>query len=1301
MDTVPNILGMVDRSISRLSAQKPSNAKEAEAALAQLRNCISVLNDAKTLSLKADSNVDGATTEGGSSMRDSIQQQVESRIQIITKDTQRIQEILMSFTPPPPISPPHDSHDTPNRRNTEAGQSSQVSPPGVDSGLDGVRIGVRGSRIREAPRASPSMGSFLNVLDAQGPFQGERVSRLQAQVREFTLSAPAENRTMDDLNKHIQRKADELQQIVWEVRYLDKAIGHVLNNRIELAELGEAWRFGGSSSASRALRSSLYAKHGSGSCVLELLGSVRVVVEHMVHILREHPAIFAGTLLRAGYMTVDLEKSLQATNIELCQALVFSLFGNCFTVDDEIKLLQLLHQVIEFQFALEGGTSGFVRNETFALSLLSTYMNYTYGKPYLISTFKDLILNVLQDDVVNLERDPLKKAMLDHPARPNSGDASSLGLFDHVLSEDARQTRSSSFGGLSDMSHSIGSHKAVSQTHIWDKGFFESEDASSRSSGDDARSSSHHAASKPNDLHDMACLFLLRITERLSGLPYGMRWVSKLIVLLSRVNATGSPQVPRHGDHQSFFLNSIPDSPSSSSSSSPSSRGRPELGVTAEEWGIMVHVVFENFFIPAIIRPEHHGLVGLVINHRARNNLIQIAQAIRGLVLQPATLPEVIMGPVGPVPLADRVRAYFADLPQVEEPAQYFTDASNIAPSSSSSQSPATPNPSSPPPTRFNNIPAPQTSSPPSPPLPPHHILVSSTDLVMLLELIYQNRQVPLPPFKKFPAALIGLEPQLAEVTRLIESLQPHTTSLQEGRKLLYINANRILPTFPTRNPHSSSISSSISSSLSDLPPAFPSSPGPPLSASMPSSPRGRVQLGLAKHPEVDTKDDAEKQVKLAKENLLVSLSVLNTMCGYEGRPLMELLQLQSSRNRSFEANILEAQLGETRRALSALPPHYRRHDFAVLIDEMAREQDQKARERDTQRRASVFKLDQLTRHLAQIQAQKRINVEFLTNLKVKEFREHGYSAMQDEFVDQFSTRFPTASDSQSPGRQECHCQTSIYSQFSRVCDTCSAKASCVKEFTRRARNILPSTPWWGNPNTQQEHQMPNEDEDTSYNPEQDQDIDVAMHALERGLFAALYSRTFTESREDMKFCKETRRLGSGLTYKHMGIRDRFCNQVPWIRAQQELQRINVYKAPHDKMKCITDTWNIIFNYLKPLGEVGPDDFLPIMAFVIVKAQTPQFLSNLNFIENFTSLDELAEVWFMNIKSAVEIVREVVLGEFNPKGWQKGLVKTTRLRMDTLYKSMKRKEKEARRRSSMIAIKQEASPQDIIDQSVL
>ncbi|KIL69228.1 hypothetical protein M378DRAFT_157476 [Amanita muscaria Koide BX008] len=70
--------------------------------------------------------------------------------------------------------------------------------------------------------------------------------------------------------------------------------------------------------------------------------------------------------------------------------------------------------------------------------------------------------------------------------------------------------------------------------------------------------------------------------------------------------------------------------------------------------------------------------------------------------------------------------------------------------------------------------------------------------------------------------------------------------------------------------------------------------------------------------------------------------------------------------------------------------------------------------------------------------------------------------------------------------------------------------------------------------------------------------------------------------------------------------------------AQQELLKINHYKAPRDKLICILNSCKVIFGLIRHLKkEEGADSFLPILIYVLLKANPPHLMSNVEFINRF------------------------------------------------------------------------------------
>ncbi|EGG14471.1 RasGTPase-activating protein [Cavenderia fasciculata] len=896
--------------------------------------------------------------------------------------------------------------------------------------------------------------------------QGERLALLQSLLKAEELTNNAERKVIDEINKITRQKSEELYQLVWEVRNLDKAIAHILSSRLKIEDLS-SWNSQRdvplNQNQNQNNQNNEYQKKPQEEIVtIELSSQLKHSMERLIVLMRTEPTILAETLYRAGYLRDEGDKSLKATHSDLSQAIVFSLFGNCFTATDEKLLLLLIKKISEIEFSKcpDDQKRKFGSQEPFCYTLLSTYLKYTFGKPYIISVLKDLIVAIIQDHNMNLEDDPQKKAML-----------AEFGLLEEEVNVD---------------------QKAL--------------------------------------LQQFSAEFLQRVLALQSGLPYAVRWMCKVVLGYWRKHVRAS----RPDDWVPTDFSDIKD--------------------IAHENELIIHLVFENFFIPALIRPEHYGVfTGLTISQKTRHNLIQIAKMVLTFLTNPQSIPTWLNESMN---LANRIQEYFSEVSQVEEPDTYYHRP-------------------------IYELELGQ------------NLLVSSTDIFIMMELIYHNK-----PEEEDESETKQLQ---LEVVEMIKTVQP-AAQLQEGMKFLVIN---VIPKVKD---------SADQSRMSSL-----------------------VQ-------------GQQHSIRLAKENLLLSLCVLNYLCGFLSTPICELLLLQCGRSRSLELNILEAQIEETIRSLWSLPDSYKLNDYEPLLDLMFEDYNRREKKRSMEKQLKLLYLDQLQRHTSQIISQKNINIEFLTNQKFRLFRDKTYTRMQTEFVSEFMSRFSI----NTPGN--CSCSPTINDEDSDICDTCSLKSTMISTFLKRAKDAIIKSPWWKDA--------------------LEDDLIIAQNTLERNLMTQIYNYTFSISKVDVIFSKELKSKSSSIDHRSLYIPEKYANQSPWELAQQEIRKINLYKSPHDKMKCIIDTWNIIFNYTKPLGESGPDDFLPIMGYVIIKAKPENLLSNIQYISLYiTTMDPTAEVWFMNLKSSIEVIREVLSGELNYKGWTNGILAPMIDRISIMKKEIKKKQK--------------------------
>ncbi|XP_072999036.1 vacuolar protein sorting-associated protein 9A-like isoform X2 [Typha latifolia] len=95
--------------------------------------------------------------------------------------------------------------------------------------------------------------------------------------------------------------------------------------------------------------------------------------------------------------------------------------------------------------------------------------------------------------------------------------------------------------------------------------------------------------------------------------------------------------------------------------------------------------------------------------------------------------------------------------------------------------------------------------------------------------------------------------------------------------------------------------------------------------------------------------------------------------------------------------------------------------------------------------------------------------------------------------------------------------------------------------------------------------------------------------------------------------------------------------------AAKELQKINSFRSPREKLLCIMNCCQVINNLLLNVSmsmnrtPAGADEFLPILIYVTIKANPPQLHSNLKFVQFFrrqTKLVSEVEYYLTNLISA-------------------------------------------------------------------
>lgn len=205
---------------------------------------------------------------------------------------------------------------------------------------------------------------------------------------------------------------------------------------------------------------------------------------------------------------------------------------------------------------------------------------------------------------------------------------------------------------------------------------------------------------------------------------------------------------------------------------------------------------------------------------------------------------------------------------------------------------------------------------------------------------------------------------------------------------------------------------------------------------------------------------------------------------------------------------------------------------------------------------------------------------------------------------------------------------------FSKNAPDPDKDSAAVQEFLANMENAFKAHPLWAD-STEEE-------------------LESAGEGLEKYVMTKLYNRAFASSPEDVRLDEELFEkislVQKFIKPENLDIKPTFQNESSWLLAQKELQKINMYKAPRDKLVCILNCCKVINNLLLNASIAssdnppGADEFLPVLIYVTIKANPPQLHSNLQYIQRYRRQSRLvseAAYFFTNILSAESFISNI------------------------------------------------------------
>ncbi|KZT69321.1 hypothetical protein DAEQUDRAFT_669973 [Daedalea quercina L-15889] len=191
-----------------------------------------------------------------------------------------------------------------------------------------------------------------------------------------------------------------------------------------------------------------------------------------------------------------------------------------------------------------------------------------------------------------------------------------------------------------------------------------------------------------------------------------------------------------------------------------------------------------------------------------------------------------------------------------------------------------------------------------------------------------------------------------------------------------------------------------------------------------------------------------------------------------------------------------------------------------------------------------------------------------------------------------------------------------------------------------------------------------------------DAEFDNAMEGMEKLVMNRLYDFTFTpavarmvpprpvtvDDLERDRVLSQRIALFKWIEPKHLDIPEGEGSEGFMMFAQQELLKVNHYKAPRDKLICILNSCKVIFGLLRHLHkEESADTFVPMLIYVVLKANPPNLLSNMEFISRFRNPAKLqSEAGYylsslMGAVSFIETMDHTSLSNITQEGFEKNV----------------------------------------------
>ncbi|XP_046399336.1 receptor-mediated endocytosis protein 6 homolog [Ischnura elegans] len=193
-------------------------------------------------------------------------------------------------------------------------------------------------------------------------------------------------------------------------------------------------------------------------------------------------------------------------------------------------------------------------------------------------------------------------------------------------------------------------------------------------------------------------------------------------------------------------------------------------------------------------------------------------------------------------------------------------------------------------------------------------------------------------------------------------------------------------------------------------------------------------------------------------------------------------------------------------------------------------------------------------------------------------------------------------------------------------------KAVLVRTFLQRWNSLMEEDPTWQGASEEQ--------------------VELARISLERVVMGrvylyALYPNGDGDISRDQVLHEHMKKLSKVIKPSHKDLRipKVFCRECPWPSAQAEISALGSYCTPRDKVDCVTRTCSTLITLLamatERTGAPAADDLIPVLVYVLIKANPPSLLSTVQFVNSFygSNLTGADQYWWVQFCSAIEFIK--------------------------------------------------------------